>query len=355
MGSVSPLVGIYEELKNRDANLEALWLGTKTGPEKEFIAGYQIPFKAIVAGKLRQYFILANLFTPLFVFLGICQAFFILRKFKPAVVLTAGSFVAVPVVYAAKFFKIPIFVHQQDLEIGLANKLMARKATAITIVFKDLLGQFDYKKTFYTSNPVRKEIFQGAREKALPYFKLDSNLKTILIFGGGTGAQIINQIVLETIGKLTEDYQVIHLTGTGKGISEELPNYYDHITLNRLEQRYRAYEFLNNEIFDAMNLADLVISRAGFSSLTELAVLGKPVILIPLPGHQELNARYFAKYNAVKILFQNKLNNENFLAIIQSLMKNPADLQTLSRNILQMIDKDAAKNYADLICQVLAQ
>ena len=245
MGSVSPLIGIYEELKQKDPSLEVLWLGTKTGPEKGFLANYQIPFKPIISGKLRQYFSLANIFTPFLVILGILQSLFILRKFKPAVVLTAGSFIAVPVFYAAWLQGIPRFVHQQDLEIGLANKIMAKKATAITVTFGDSLKNFNFRKTFHISNPVRGEIFSGTRQRALEFFKLDPNLKTILILGGGTGAQIINQMVLETIGKLTENFQVVHLTGQGKGISQFFGDFYDHQTNKRIEERYRSCEFLN--------------------------------------------------------------------------------------------------------------
>lgn len=355
MGSVSPLVAIYQELKERDTNLEVLWLGTKKGPEKDFLAKYQVPFKPIIIGKWRQYFSLANLFTPFFVLIAFIQSFFILRKFKPEVVLTAGSFVAVPVVYAAWILKIPRFVHQQDLEIGLANKLMSKKATIITVTFSETLGKFDVKKTFKIGNPVRKEVFSGNRERAAQFFKLDLNVPTILIMGGGTGAQIINNMVLETLGKLIERYQIIHLTGKGKGISNQFNNLFNRETLKRIEVRYRAYEFLNQEIFDAYALADLVVCRAGFSTLTELAVLGKPTILIPIPGHQETNARYFAKFNAVKVLNQKDLNKETFLQAIDYLMRNPAERQTLSRNILTMIDKDAAKRYVDLIYQIVKE
>jgi len=355
MGSVSPLVAVYEELKVKDSALEALWLGTKKGPEKDFLAFYQMPFKPIIGGKLRQYFSLANFFTPFWVFLGFIQSLFILRKFKPDAILTAGSFIAVPVVYAAWFLRIPRFVHQQDIEIGLANKLMAKKATAITVVLRDSLGKFDFRKTFHISNPVRKAVFSGNREKAIDFFKLNPHLRTILIMGGGTGAQTINQIILETVGKLTENYQVIHLAGIGKMIDQQFNNYYDRATLKRIEERYRGYEFLNQEIFDAYALADLVVCRAGFSTLTELAVLAKAALLIPIPGHQELNAQYFNKYNSVKVIKQDQLNSENFLKAILYLMDNTAELQNLSRNISQMIDKDAAKRYVGLIYEILGK
>lgn len=352
-GPNAPLLAVYEELKIRDANLNALWLGTKNGVEKTMIAPYQIPFKTIISGKLRRYFSLMNLFTPFFVCLGFIQALFILRKFKPEVVLTAGSFVAVPVVYAAWFLGIPRFVHQQDLEIGLANKLMAKVATAVTVTFSDSIGHFNFKKTFHVSNPVRKSILNGNKERAITLFKLIPNRRTILFTGGGQGADLINQMVLESVGKFCAEYQVLHLTGVGKEIASKFADYYDRQTLKLIEANYHAYEFLQTEIFDAMAAADLVVSRAGFSILTELAVLAKPVLLIPLPGHQELNAQYFAKYNAAKVIRQANLNNQIFTKLILGLMSNPADLQNLSRNIHQMIDKDAAKRYVDLIVQFI--
>jgi UDP-N-acetylglucosamine--N-acetylmuramyl-(pentapeptide) pyrophosphoryl-undecaprenol N-acetylglucosamine transferase len=353
MGSVSPLVAIYQGLKEQDKNLEVLWLGTKKGPEKEFLSDYQIPFKSIINAKWRQYFSLANLFTPFFVAASFFQCLIILIKFKPDAILTAGSFVAVPVVYAAAFLRIPRFVHQQDLEVGMANKLMSKKATAITVTFSDLAGNFDAKKTFKISNPVRKEVFGGNRERAGQFFKLNLNTPTILIMGGGTGAQFINDLVLQILRNLIGKYQIIHLTGKGKGISEQFANYFDRETLKLIDERYRAHEFLDAEIFDALVLADLVISRSGFSALTELSVLGKATILIPLPGHQELNAQYFARFNAVKVLNQKELNKDTFFQAIEYLMQNPAERQTLSRNILTMIDKDAAKRYVDLILQAV--
>lgn len=353
MGSVSPLVAIYQELKEKDASLEVLWLGTKKGPEKDFLAEYKIPFRPIISGKWRQYFSLANIFTPVFVFLSFWQSLFILINFKPDAILTAGSFVAVPVMYAAAFLRIPRFAHQQDLEIGLANKLMIKKATAVTVTFTDISGKLPYNKTFKISNPVRQEVFSGNRERAAQFFKLNLSIPTILIMGGGTGAQIINDMVFEAVGELVQKYQIIHLTGAGKGISEQFANYFDRETLKKIEERYRAYEFLNKEIFDAYAISDLVVSRAGFNALTELSVLSKAVILIPIPGHQELNAQYFAKFNAVKVLDQKELNKEAFFTAVDYLMQNPAERTTLSRNIAGMIDKDAAKRYVDLIYQAI--
>jgi len=352
-GPVTPLIAIYEELKNRDAQLEAIWIGTSTGPEKNMVEQFKIDFRVISSGKLRRYFSIMNFIDPFFVFLGFLQSIFILRKFKPDVVLTAGSFVAVPVAYAAKFLKIPIFVHQQDLQKGLANKLMSKKATVVTVSLRDSLGDFDVHKTYHVGNPVRKDIFTGSKEKAYKLFKLDPNLSTVLVLGGGQGAEIINQILLESVGKITENFQVLHLTGKGKGIKSQFADYYDRQTCKIIEARYHDFEFLHQEIFDAYAVADLVVSRSGFATISELAVLGKPAVLIPIPGHQELNAQFLGKYNAAKVIRQEKLNKETFTQVVVSLLGNPSDLQGLSRNISQVMDKDAAKKYVDLITKVL--
>lgn len=353
MGSVTPLVAIYEELKFRDPNLEVLWLGTKTGPEKDFLAKYNIPFKAVTSAKLRRYLSGWNLLAPFSFWIGVVHAYFILRKFKPQVVLSAGSFVAVPVILAAKLLKITSFVHQQDLEIGLANKLMARWATVITVTFEESLKAFDPKKTQVIGNPVRQEVFAGNKEKALQFFQLKSDLPTLLITGGGTGAQMINQVVFESLGQLIAKYQIIHLAGKGKSIIQQINDFYPREILKLIEERYRAYEFLSRENYDAMALADLVVSRAGFSTLSELAVLAKPAIIIPIPGHQEINALYFAKYNAIQILSQDKLSKENFVGAIEYLMQNPGERDHLGQNISQLINNGAAKKYAELIYRTL--
>jgi len=353
-GPTAPLLAIYEQLKERDTELQALWLGTRHGVEIKMIEPYQIPFKAIISGKWRRYFSLKNIFTPLLVFIGFIQSFFVLIKFKPEILLSAGSFVSVPVFYAAWLLRIPRVIHQQDLQIGLANKLTGKIADMVTVTFSDSIGSFDYKKTYHISNPVRQMIFQGSRDKAIQIFKLKPGQRTLLVMGGGQGAETINQVLLESIGKIVQNgYQIIHITGPGKKIKEHFVDYYPRRIIKMIEENYHAYEFLGQEIFDAYAIADLVVTRAGFSVLTELAVLAKPAILIPIPGHQDINAQYFAKYNAAKVIYQKDLNYEIFTQTVVTLMSNPADLQNLSRNISQMIEKEAAKRYVDLIYKFL--
>jgi UDP-N-acetylglucosamine--N-acetylmuramyl-(pentapeptide) pyrophosphoryl-undecaprenol N-acetylglucosamine transferase len=352
-GPVAPLLAIYEQLKDAEPNLEAIWIGTAKGPEREMVNQYKIDFRIISGGKFRRYFSLQNFIDPFFTFVGFLQSIFILKKFKPDVVLSAGSFIAVPVVYAAWILKIPCFVHQQDLQKGLANSLMAKIATVITVAFADSVTNFDIKKTYHIGNPVRKSFFEGNKDRALKFFNLDANLKTILILGGGQGAEVINQTIMESLAELTKKYQIIHQTGVGKAIRDQIADYYDRQTQKQIESRYHDYEFFNEGMVDAYVISDLVVCRSGLGTLSEIAVLGKPALLIPIPGHQEQNAQYFLKFNAVKVLPQSELNKENLLKAIELLMSNPADLQGLARNIATLVNKDAAKSYVELIYKVI--
>jgi len=337
MGSVSPLIAIYEEIKKNQPAAEFLWLATRDGPEDKLISSYQIPIKKIFSGKLRRYFSFKNFLDPFFIFFGFWQALFIILKFKPQAVLSAGGFVSVPVVWAAWLLRRPSLIHQQDIRPGLANRLMAPFANIITVTFAKSLKDFPVKKTHLVGNPVRLDILTGNKEAGYKFFGFDSNLPTILIIGGGTGAVNLNNLVLESLNDLVEFTQVIHLTG-GRMAKEAK------------HQRYRSYEFLTQELKNAYAIADLVVARSGLSTLTELAALGKPAIIIPMSGsHQEDNAVEFFRNNAVIILEEKKLSAQNFSQAIKELLFDQAELANLSRNIAKLMPAEAAQKILDMI------
>ena len=340
MGSVSPLIAAYQEIKKIDPMIEFLFVGTKDGPEKVAVASYKINFKTIASGKLRRYFSWNNFIDPFRVAIGFLQALGLIIKFKPNVVMVAGGFVGVPVAWAAWFLRVPVLIHQQDIIPGLANKLMANIATRITVSFDISLKDFRFKKTVLTGNPVREEFFHCDRQKSQEFFGLKADLPTLLILGGGTGAKSINEVTEKSLSHLLPFCQVIHLTGAGKKINLEAENYHQ-------------YEFLTNEMPEALCAADLVVSRSGISTLSELIISSKPTILIPIfSSHQEYNAQYFQKNNAVVVLSETNLNGEIFVDVISGLLKNPGQLENLSRNIRKMMKVEGAKNIAELLVQI---
>jgi UDP-N-acetylglucosamine--N-acetylmuramyl-(pentapeptide) pyrophosphoryl-undecaprenol N-acetylglucosamine transferase len=336
MGSVSPLLAVYQEIKSRQPKTEFLFVGTKSGPEKAAVESYKIPFASIPAGKFRRYFAWQNFVDPFWILAGFFQSFKIIRRFKPQAIMIAGAYVGVPLAWAGWLLKVPVLVHQQDIEIGLANKLMAKVAKEITVSFDVSLSDFSQsKKAVLTGNPLRSEFYECDKEKSRTLFDLKSDLPVILITGGGTGSQTINGLVEKALPKITKFAQVIHTTGQGKNFSFNSDNYHQ-------------YEFLSHEMPEALCAADLVVSRAGLSTLTELAVTAKPAVIIPLyQTHQELNAQHYQKHSAVVVLSEPGLNPEMFARMLRELLMDKEKLKALSENISKIMPRDGAVRVAE--------
>lgn len=351
---MSPLLAIYEAMRAKDEALAVRWIGTRKGPERLMVEAVGIPFFAIAAGKWRRYLSLRNIIDPLFVCVGFIQSYVHIARFRPDAVLTAGGFVAVPVAIAARLLNVPVFAHQQDIEIGLANKIMARFATVITVTFKPSLEQFDVKKTYRIGNPVRARFSSADADRGASFTGLSREVPTIVVLGGGQGAVALNQLVLESLGSLTQHAQIVHLTGAGKEITTLIPDYYDRETQRRISNRYRSFPFLTDELPHVLALADIVITRAGASTLSEISYLKKPAVIIPIPeSHQENNAAYFAKEGAAIVLNQSELTAAQFTRVLTQLIENPADRQRLSRGIGALSVVDAAERYGDLVRRIL--
>ena len=337
IGSVSPLIAIYEEINSSISGVDFLWLATKNGPEDKLLKSYQIPVKKIYSGKLRRYFSWRNFLDPFFITIGFFQALIIIRQFKPSIVMSAGGFVAVPVTLAAWLWRCPVTIHQQDIRPGLANRLMAPFATIITVAFEKSLKDFPPKKTVWVGNPVRADVCRGNRPAAQSYFKLDPALPTVLIVGGGTGARELNNLVINSLPQLVQICQIIHLTG-GK------------LEVEATHSRYHSFDFLADELKDAYAAADLVVTRAGMSVLTEIAALQRPAIIIPIPhSHQEDNAVEFFRNNAAAVLQQEKLTPDIFFQAIKKLLADKVERDNLSRNVGKMLPTDAAEKIIKLI------
>ena len=224
LGSVTPLLAIAQKLKDKRVDVDFLWVGTKAGPEKELVLNSDIIYRGISAGKLRRYFSLKNLSDIIKTAVAIIQSLFITYSFKPKLIICAGSFVQVPIVFAVSAInmitprekKIKIIVHQQDVKKGLANSLASKFADKITVSTKKSLTDFPKLKTVLTGNPYRAEILNGQISHAIKLFKINPKKPTLLILGGGTGALRLNQLVTGALPKLLTFCQIIHITGKNK-------------------------------------------------------------------------------------------------------------------------------------------
>lgn len=326
LGSVSPLVAIANSYE-----AQYLFVGSKSGPEKDFVMSQGINnFIAIRSGKLRRYFDWQNFLDIGNIILGFFQSIKIILQFRPNIVLTAGSFVAVPVALAAWLLRKPVIVHQQDLMVGLANKLMAPLATRITVIFKEQVKDFNYKKTIITGNPVRV-----ARNK----FNKDEKL--IVITGGGLGARSMNKFLKPFVPKMiVAGFKVYHILGS-KNADQALDI-----------EGYYSDKFVKVSMLDILSQADIIISRAGMSLISEAASLKKALVIIPMPdSHQERNASFLAKHNAALMVRQ---GNEQILERYLDKLLNKEELrQGLGHNIYKLFPKNAINDYIILIDNII--
>lgn len=375
LGPVMPLLAVVEATKRlSDKATKLVWVGTHEGPERKLIEARGIRFYAIPAVKLRRYLSLQTLLAP-FQFIAACAAAWkILQREKPDVLVSAGGFVSVPVHWAGWILRIPSVVHQQDIAVGLANRLIMPLAKKVTSAFIALRGAEKI------GNPVRKEILEGSKDEAVRIFDLDPSVRTVLILGGGTGALPLNQIVADAAPELTQFCNLIHITGFNRVVPlstpplfsnsraapaapcgclgaawyarrrerRELENNNAHFT-----RRYHQFPFMDKELPHALAVADLVVTRAGLSTLSELAALGKPAIIVPIPhSHQEKNAEFFAKHGGALLLRQEVTRGPDLVVHIRTLLGDSGRTEEMGKRMATLSRPDAAERLARIILDI---
>lgn len=326
LGPVTPLIAIGESSKERSDIGILGFIGTAHGPERALTASLGIPFFSVCAGKWRRYWDLRNFLAPFITLLGIAQAYGLLAKLKPDVVVSGGSFVGVPVIIAARLLGVKTVVHQQDVLPSLANKIVARWVDTITVTFPETAVAFPKEKTVVTGNPVRPSILRGNREQAIHHFDLEQNLPTLFVFGGGAGAHALNELIEHALPKLVEFCQIMHATGRGK---LQTTNYKP-----QTKNRYHPIEIFAETMADVYAVADLVLARAGIGTITELAALGKPAIIVPIPhSHQEKNSERLARTHAAEVCAQRDLTPDRLVELVRELMQNKERRDALGSSI----------------------
>jgi UDP-N-acetylglucosamine--N-acetylmuramyl-(pentapeptide) pyrophosphoryl-undecaprenol N-acetylglucosamine transferase len=368
-GHIFPIIAVARQLKkiyaqsseliNPDQGtfLEMFFLGAG-GISKDILEKEGIRVKTILAGKIRRYFSIYNLLDLFKMPISFLQALWYLYIWMPNVIFSKGGYGAVPVVLIGWLFRIPVLIHESDTIPGLANRLAAKFAKRIAISFASAGKYFPSQKTALVGNPIRSEMVQiclstnpADKEKARDLFNLTSQKPVILILGGSQGAQKINEIILGVLPQLLEKYQVIHQAGP-KNLEQ-----IKAILGQSLPNDYHLYAFLDeNQYAAAYFLADLVISRAGAGSISEIAACAKPSILIPLPGsasdHQRENAFAYAQAGATAVLEQANLTPHLFLNEITKILDNPELAQKMSANAKNFSQPEAAQKIAQELIEM---
>lgn len=297
LGPVTPLLSVAAQWRRRDPDVRCSWIGTPKGPERLLVEGAKIPFFELSAPRMNRYRKWTYPFIPLHMLLSMWKASKMLREMKPDMVLSAGAYVSVPVVLVAWCMRIPVWIHELDVRPGLANRVMAPFAKRISTTWGESAAAYAKKKTSVVGTMVRATLALGDRVSARDRYGLRPDLPTVLVLGGGTGASSLNEAMLVIADDILRVANVIHLTGRGK----MLP------ALQSFQEQgkpYIALEFLHDGIADAYAAADIVVARAGMGTISELAALGKPSIILPLPGsQQEENAKALQAQEAADVIY----------------------------------------------------
>jgi len=346
LGPVVPLLAIAESYRAYDAEAKFVWVGTKNGPEKEIVEQYDIPFFTMTAGKWRRYFSWWNFFDIFKITTAFFKSIIFIWQEKPDLLISGGGFVSVPLHWAGWILGVPTWIHQQDVEPGLANRLMARFAKKITTALRDGVDKFYIKKTEWLGNPSR-DLTGANLVEARKRFNIPEGSPVIFALGGGTGSSRLNEMVLEALPAWPRDWQVIHLVG--KERPSELQTRAVGVFPN-----YHVYKFFTTEMREAYGLADVVIARAGFATITELAALSKAAILLPMAGtHQDKNVKMFADNNAVIALNENTDNGLKLAQIVKVLINDNEQRLRLGRRLNEVLPRAKPEKIVEIINELV--
>jgi len=376
-GHIFPIVSVCREIKSLQISallpsspdhkkrawkgLGFYYIGPKDSFSEIFLFQEGIEIKSIFAGKLRRYStplsIIQNFIDIVFRFpIGIVQAFLHIFFIAPDLIFSKGGFGSLPVTIAGRLLSVPIFLHESDVVPGLANKISSRFASIIFTSFPKT-EYFPLRKIILAGAPVRKDLLQGSKEEAERIFELTREKPLILILGGSQGSQRINYIILEILPELLENFELIHQCGDQnyKQIEAEA-----NVVMNEeFKKYYHLTPFIKeDELRHAFEAADLIVSRAGSNSIFEIAAVGKPSILIPLPesaqAHQLKNAYAYILKNRALVLEEENLTPRFFLDRLKDLFSHPQMLDEMGEEAKNFARPEAAEIIAQNLMRFLS-
>jgi UDP-N-acetylglucosamine--N-acetylmuramyl-(pentapeptide) pyrophosphoryl-undecaprenol N-acetylglucosamine transferase len=347
-GHIYPAVAIANELKSRFPDAEFLFVGAKDKMEMQKVpqAGYKI--EGLWIAGLQRKITLQNAMFPFKLINSLWKSRNIIKEFKPNVVIGTGGFASGPLLQMANMLHIPTLIQEQNSYPGITNKILSKKANKICVAYENLGRFFPKSKMILTGNPVRQDLIdiESKRAEAIQYFNLDANKKTLLVLGGSLGARKVNQLIEKELKNFqAQDVQVIWQCG--KFYFED----------------YKKYNGNNVQVLafiDRMDLvyaaADIVISRAGASSVSELCIVGKPVIFIPSPNvaedHQTKNAQSIVDRKGALMIKESELDSL-FGLVFEALLKDQGKQIQLSKNIKHLALPNATKQIVDEIVKLI--
>jgi len=337
-GHLFPGIAVAEALMQLNSSNRILFLGTDRPLEKKILSQTPFPHEVIPAGGIKNLGMKKKLNSLIQIPLGTLKAIGIYSEFRPHVVLGVGGYVSAPCVLAANLMGIPVFLQEQNSIPGLTNRMLGKTADRIYVSFPQTIKCFKEKKTIYAGNPVRQNIVAASKNQSQK-----RNRFTVFIVGGSQGAHAINQAIIDALGHLDNHHiEFIHQTGP-----QDEASMIDAYKEKNFQADVRAFF---HDMISPYQKADLVISRAGASTVSELSVLGKPAIFIPFPhaadNHQEKNAQAIVDAGGAEMFIESHLNGFYLAERIRFLANNPDSLENMHQKSLAFAKPDAAERIA---------
>lgn len=351
-GHIFPALAVAKELEKTIPDLKVTFVGTARGLEARVIPkeGYDLRFirSEGIVGKNIFNTVKSILKIPL----SLRDSRDLLRELEPDLVLGVGGYSSGPLVLCARMLGIPAMIHEQNTLPGLANKVLGKFVDTVAVTYHESMKYFPQGRTYLTGNPIREDILKGDRESGYRNFSLDRERFTLFVFGGSAGASSINKAVGEALvylESLKERIQFLHQTGERD--------------CDAMKEVYRSRGFKGTvipfayEMAEAYAVADLVIARAGATTLAELTACGKAAILVPYPyaaaNHQEINARKLWDIGAAQMLLDRDLNGKTLADLIKHLIEDPDAIGEMERISKSIGSSDAAGKVVELIMGLL--
>ena len=347
-GHIYPAIAIANELKLRYPNSKFLFVGAKDKMEMEKVpqAGYEI--KGLWIAGIQRKITFKNLLFPFKLLSSLLKSRRIIKQFKPNIAIGTGGFASGPALLMASLNKIPTLIQEQNSYPGITNKLLAKKSHKICVAYDHLERFFPADKILKTGNPVRQDLLliHTKRDASLSFFNLDKNKKTVLVLGGSLGARRVNELIESQLDFFNQqNLQVIWQCGKLYNLAYQKYNDLAHV---------QVHPFIN-QMGMAYAASDFIISRAGASSVSELCIVGKPVLFIPSPNvaedHQTKNAKSVVDHHAAIMIKESEL--DSFAVIFETLLKDQGKQQSLSENIKALALPSATSDIVNEIEKLL--
>ena len=353
-GHLFPGLAVAEELRNRDASTEVIFVGTEFGIEARVVPREGYPLKFLRAEGLVGVSTAKKIKAIAKMFFSVIDSYRIIKTVSPDMVIGAGGYASGAIVFLAFLMSIPTMILEQNSVPGLTNRVLGKFVNTVCLTYQESIPFFPKEKTFLTGNPIRTYILRGSTEAGYRLFSLEPQLFTIFVFGGSSGARSINTALVEALNylhDLKDKIQFLHQTG--------LKDY------EKIREAYRMAGFKGTiapfiyQMGEAYAVADVVVSRAGATTLAELTAIGKPAILVPYPfaagNHQELNARKLREIGAAKVILDRELKGEALADSVREMYMNRAIRTDMQRNSRSVGRPEASAKVVDIAMSLIKQ